>query len=178
MKGTAVVIGTLLLGAAPAWSQQLSGAMEVKTETQIQSSLRKDPDLKNNRIDVQVDNGVATLKGTVDTTSERAKAERLARVGGVVRVDNQLEVGSEGVTEAVTDSAVTTKLKAELLADETLRHADVSVTTNNGVVTLSGTVPSEAARHRAVQMARDASGVRRVEDQLRLSGAAEPMAPR
>jgi hyperosmotically inducible protein len=79
------------------------------------------------------------------------------------------------VKEALTDSTITTKLKAQYLADDILRHSDISVTTANGVVTLTGTVPSLVAHARAVATARKASGVRRVEDNLRVTGPAEPM---
>ena len=174
MKATHVVFGGLLLAATSAGAQQLSGAEEGKTQKQIHSFLQNDPDLKNNRIDVRVDNGVAVLKGTVDTQSERVRAEDLARTSGVTRVDNRLEVGSKGIKETVTDSAVTAKLKTQFLANDALRKGDISVTTNNGVVTLTGTVPSEAAHQQAVDIARQASGVRRVEDKLRVLGASEP----
>jgi hyperosmotically inducible periplasmic protein len=173
-----LVLGALLIAAAPAPAQQLSGAEELKTQKQIVSILQNDADLKNNRIEVRVDNGVAILKGTVDTESERAKAGELARTGGIARVDNQLDVGSRGVKETVTDSAVTAKLKAQFLANDVLRKGDISVTTNNGVVTLAGTVPSQAAHQQAVEIARQANGVRRVEDKLRVGGASQTIPSR
>ena len=173
-----LLIGGLLLAAAtPAWAQPPS-AEQLKRERQIQSELRSDPDLKDNHIDVTVQDGVVILKGKVDTAAERTKAERLARVNGVVAVDNQIEVGSQGVKEALSDSAITTKLKAQFLEDDVLRHADISVSTNNGIVTLTGTVPSLVAHARAVATARKSSGVRRVEDDLRVTGPIEPAQPR
>jgi hyperosmotically inducible periplasmic protein len=159
----------LLVGSSAALADQVSGKEELKLAHEIRTKLSKDADLKNNKIDVVVDNGVATLKGTVDTQEERSKAESLARVGGVVRVDDQLDVGSKGVKAAVTDTAITTKLKADILADETLRHGKISVTTNNGVVVLTGSVPSEAARQKAVQLTRTQDGVMRVDDKLTIA---------
>jgi len=138
---------------------------------EIRTKLRGDSDLKNNKIDVSVDNGVVTLRGTVDTADERAKADALANVNGVARVDDQLEVGSNGMRATLTDSVTTTKLKSEYLTDDTLRKGDIAVTTNNGVVTLSGTVPSEDARKRAVDIARGQDGVMRVEDKLTVPSA-------
>jgi hyperosmotically inducible protein len=173
MKTAHVIFAALLLAAVPARAQQISGAEEAKTQRQIVSALQNDADLKNNRIDVRVDNGVAVLKGTVDTASERNKAGELARTGGIVRVDNQLEVGSRGVKATVTDSAVTAKLKAQFLANDVLRKGDISVTTNNGVVILTGTVPSEDAHRQALEIARQADGVRRIDDQLRVAGSSQ-----
>ena len=85
--------------------------------------------------------GIVSLKGTVDSEQEKAKAVRLARVATITTVDNQLEVGSTGVKAAVSDTAITTQIKGQLVANTALRKGDISVTTNNGVVTLSGTVP-------------------------------------
>jgi hyperosmotically inducible protein len=151
-----------------------AGRELMRTEKQIQSNLQNDRNLANNRIDVSVSDGIVTLKGTVDSESERATAVRLATVAGIRVVDDQLKVESEGMTAAVTDGAVTTKIKAQFLANTALRHADIAVTTNNGVVTLSGTVPSAELRQLAVDLARHTGGVARVDDQLRVVGAASP----
>jgi hyperosmotically inducible protein len=167
MKKVIWTVGLVFLaGANAAVADQVSGKGEMKLANEIRAKLSKDTDLKNNTIDVRVDNGVAILKGSVDTPEERTKAEALARVDGVTRVDDQLDVGSKGAKAAVTDTAITTKLKASFLSDETLRHGKISVTTNNGLVILSGTVPSEAARQRAVTVARNQDGVLRVDDKL------------
>jgi hyperosmotically inducible protein len=167
MKKVIWTVGLVFLaGANAAVADQVSGKGEMKLANEIRAKLSKDTDLKNNTIDVRVDNGVAILKGSVDTPEERNKAEALARVDGVTRVDDQLDVGSKGAKAAVNDTAITTKLKASFLSDETLRHGKISVTTNNGLVILSGTVPSEAARQRAVTVARNQDGVLRVDDKL------------
>jgi osmotically-inducible protein OsmY len=150
----------------------------MRTEKQIQANLQSDRDLANNRIDVSVSDGVATLKGTVDSEAERSRAVRLAGIAGVRVVADQLKVESLGMKATVTDSAVTTKVKAQLLANTDLRKAEISVTTNNGVVTLAGTVPSIEVRQLAVDLARHTGGVVRVEDQLRVaSQASPPIAP-
>ena len=56
-----------------------------------------------------------------------------------------------------------------ILANTTLRQADISVTTNNGVVTLSGQVPSEEAHQLALGLTRNTGGVNRIEDQLKVT---------
>ena len=97
----------------------------MKTEKQIQANLQSDRDLANNRIDVQVSDGVATLKGTVDSEAERSRAVRLAGIAGVRIVDDQLKVESLGLTATVSDGAVTAKIKTQLLANTDLRSADI-----------------------------------------------------
>ena len=69
----------------------------------------------------------------------------------------------------MTDTAITTKLRAQFLADEALRRASISVSTNNGVVTLKGVVPSRAVHAKAVHLVSHSHGVTRVEDGLRIS---------
>jgi len=164
------LLGASLLGlalAGPARADQLPGNQAAQAEGQIQTRLQQDADLKNNRIQATVDNGVATLKGTVDTEAERTKAGKLAAgVKGVNQVDNQLRIGSEGPKAAVSDSAITARLKTELVAEEALRG--VRVQTNNSVVNLSGTVASTAARQRALELAQTLSGVMRVEDNIKI----------
>jgi hyperosmotically inducible protein len=171
--GILAMTGTMALTvAAPAWATQVSGKEQTQMQKEIQGKLQKDKDLKNNRIAVSVENSVATLKGTVDTSTEKTKAEELAHVDGIVRVDNELDVGSKGVGTAVTDTAITAKLKTELVADDQLKHSDISVTTNNGVVILTGTVPTQAESDHASAVVQKADGVKTVSNKLRVTGAA------
>lgn len=167
MRGMlAVGLFGVALGGAGARAEQVSGHEALNQASQIQARLQKDADLKNNRVEVTVDNGIATLKGTVDTEAEKARAAQLAMIKGVVGVQNQLDVGSEGVKQTFSDSAITAKIKSKLAENQLSTFTDVSVTTNNGVVTLTGTVPSEAARKQVLEAARSADGVMRVENDI------------
>ncbi len=160
------LFGLTVGGAAGVRAAEVSGRGELNQAAQIQARLQKDGDLKNNRIDVTVDNGVATLKGNVDTDAEKTRAAQLAMIKGIVGVQNQLDVGSTGVKETFSDSAITAKIKTKLAEGHFGSLTDISVTTNNGVVTLSGSVPSEQARQRALDAARSSDGVMRVENDL------------
>jgi len=63
--------------------------------TEIEGRITADPDLNPFNIDVDVNQGVVTLSGTVTSAASRAKAGEIARgVAGVARVDNQLQVGA------------------------------------------------------------------------------------
>jgi hypothetical protein len=58
----------------------------------IRTALSKDPTVSLYRLDVDVDNGVATLKGEVHTAKERARAEEIARKqSGVTEVRNRIK---------------------------------------------------------------------------------------
>jgi hyperosmotically inducible protein len=181
MRTLVVVIAAVLAAAGPASSQQassqpMSHREDLTAEKAIEMTLQKDPDLRNNRVEVEVDAGVATLKGRVDSEAERAKAEKAAWVKGVTHVDDWLIVHRVGKGK-VSDGAVTKGIETQYQADKTLGHSDIFVDTNDGVVTLTGVAPSESARRRAVEVAEESPGVTRVEDRLRAVGEAEPLLP-
>ena len=71
--------------------------------------------------------------------------------------------------QPVKDSWITMKVHAQFVPEDALEDSDIDVETNNGVVTLTGTVPSAAGRTRAVAIAKATDGVRNVEDKIRVS---------
>jgi len=66
------------------------------------------------------------------------------------------------------DSDVTTKVKAAIYNDPLTRNNEINVATFKGVVQLSGFVSSQAAVDRAVELARRTSGVKDVNNDMRL----------
>jgi hyperosmotically inducible protein len=71
---------------------------------------------------------------------------------------------------ADTDPGITTSVKSRLAADDTVKAYQIDVDTREGVVTLSGNVPSTEAKVRAVALARETEGVRNVIDNLMVAG--------
>ena len=74
----------------------------------------------------------------------------------------------EGTGQYVDDTVITTKVKAAILNEPTLKSAEINVETFKGRVQLSGFVSSQAAINRAVEVARGVSGVNSVKDDMRL----------
>jgi hyperosmotically inducible periplasmic protein len=72
---------------------------------------------------------------------------------------------------AVKDGWLVMKVHSEMLDETVLSGSNIDVDVKNGVVTLQGTVPSEAARVRALECARRNDGVKSVVDQLRIAPA-------
>jgi osmotically-inducible protein OsmY len=68
--------------------------------------------------------------------------------------------------QAASDSAITAKVKAALIAEPGLDSLDIHVDTKDGAVTLSGNVDAPAKRDRAKQVATAVEGVRNVVDNL------------
>jgi osmotically-inducible protein OsmY len=109
--------------------------------------------------------GCAPERGSdADRTADRA-AEGVEREG---------RQGAEGARGAIGDAATTTKVHAQLAADEGLRTlTSINVDTENGVVRLHGEVPTAAAKQRAEEVARKVDGVTSVRNELRVAGGKE-----
>ncbi|MBD9480952.1 BON domain-containing protein [Pseudoxanthomonas sp. PXM02] len=65
--------------------------------------------------------------------------------------------------QPVDDTWITTKVKADLLASSNVPGTEIKVETVNGVVTLSGTISSQAEKDKALKVARGIKGVKTVE---------------
>ena len=75
---------------------------------------------------------------------------------------------SEGVGEYIDDSVITTKTKAAIFNEPTLKSAEINVETFKGVVQLSGFVRSQADINKAVAVTREVGGVKSVKNDMRL----------
>ncbi len=86
--------------------------------------------------------------------------------GGVMAAEqaNPSEAHSSDMTKAVSDTWITTKVKAELATTEGVNSTDISVKTTNGVVTLIGVLPDDTMVQKAVAAAKSVEGVQAVDD--------------
>lgn len=62
-----------------------------------------------------------------------------------------------------TDGWITTKVKTQLMATKGIPSTDISVTTTNGVVTLSGVLDTKAQVQKSVAVAKGIKGVQKVD---------------
>jgi hyperosmotically inducible periplasmic protein len=237
----AVVLG---LGSSGVYADTADDTLESRIEARLKAS-------KLGHVDVDVEAGVATLKGEVATAGEKARAARLAKVKGVTTVTNDLAVDpdkakarieerAEATKEAIdrraeataasadrqaevardnaaatkeaaekkaeaskeavdrrtevakehvdrtgtmpppatarpaganekVDPLITAKVKMKFAADDLVKAHQINVDSErDGVVTLRGTVPSETAHQRALDIAKKTEGVRQVNDQLKV----------
>ena len=76
----------------------------------------------------------------------------------------------EGTGEYLDDSVITTKVKAVVLNEPSLKSAEINVETFKGVVQLSGFVSSEADIQKTVEVARSVKGVTSVKNDMRVKG--------
>jgi hyperosmotically inducible periplasmic protein len=71
--------------------------------------------------------------------------------------------GRQSVGEAVDDTAITAKVKSNLLADSVVNGSVIDIDTTDGAVSLNGIVRSEQERQRAIQLVQSTQGVRVVD---------------
>ena len=93
----------------------------------------------------------------VDTTKARAAG---AAIG------EKVATGAAQAEQALNEGSLTAKIKAKMALDETVKALTIDVDTAGGVVTLSGTVNSKVEQAKALQLARETSGVTSVVDRL------------
>lgn len=74
----------------------------------------------------------------------------------------------EGTGEYVDDTVITTKVKAAIFNEETLKSAEINVETFKGKVQLSGFVSSQAEINKAGEIARGIKGVVSVKNDMRI----------
>lgn len=74
----------------------------------------------------------------------------------------------QGTGEYIDDTVITTKVKAAILREDTLKVAEINVETFKGVVQLSGFVNSQADIKTAVKVASEVEGVKSVKNDMRL----------
>jgi len=118
-----IIVATGALAAGPSTAQASPmQATKVTTKSaadRAEARLKADATLKKYDISVAVDNGVATLKGTVATEAQKMRAARDVRVTGVTKVDNQITVDKS--------VAATTKDTLDKAADKTKAGAEKAV---------------------------------------------------
>lgn len=149
-------------------------------------------DERTQGFDINVDTvrGTVRLTGGADSLEAKLAAGRIAgEADGVILVDNQLviaDAGSERRQDANTatasgevrealdeagdgadDAWITSKVKAQLLADTAVKGTRINVATQANVVTLTGIAESAAARDMAIKITAGTKGVKKVvADQL------------
>jgi osmotically-inducible protein OsmY len=77
---------------------------------------------------------------------------------------------SEGTGEYIDDTVITTKVKAAVLNEPSLKSTEVNVETFKGIVQLSGFVSDSNDIGKAAEVARGVTGVKSVKNDLRVKG--------
>lgn len=140
----------------------------VSTDDEIRAAseniLSLNPDIDISDIDISVEGGIVELNGNVDAYWKKSYAEELvSKVRGVVLVSNNLGVVP---THEIIDQDIANDIIAALERNMLVDSTQVDVKVADGIVTLSGTVPSWPARMAARNAAARTFGVVDVVDNL------------
>ncbi|MCQ8982050.1 molecular chaperone OsmY [Escherichia albertii] len=137
----------------------------------VKAALVDHDNIKSTDISVKTDQKVVTLSGFVESQAQAEEAVKAAKsVEGVVSVSDKLHVRDSkesSVKGYAGDTAITSEIKAKLLADDTVPSRHVNVETTDGVVQLSGTVDSQAQSDHAESIAKAVDGVKSVKNDLK-----------
>jgi len=106
-----------------------------------------------------------TKEGAEKTKNGAEKAIDKTKDGAKV-VGEKTKDGAVKVADEVTDAYLISKLHADFINEDSLKGSDINVDSDDHVVTLKGTVMSQAGRARAVAIAKGTKGVKRVVDHL------------
>ena len=169
---------------------------DAELENNIKTKLDRDDQLKAANLKITVNPGkrAATLSGAVESESLRSKAIDLAKNARPdVTIIDQIEIAptevsgndyEEQMAEAewakaknleeqggsrLDDAWIHGKIVAKLVTTSKVSPRTVSVDVTNSVVTLRGTVPQAEQKTEAERIARETSGVKRVDNQIQVS---------
>lgn len=159
--------------------QEVAGATAPKeprkaTDQQITNAVERtfltDVALHNTKIDARVSEGVVTLTGVVDNLLAKERAAKLAQtirsVRGVVNTI-VLKIPSR------PDDEIRKNVELALLYDAATDSYELKPAVKDGVVTLTGTVPSYREKLLAVYVAKGVKGVKDVKDSIAQKGKSE-----
>jgi hyperosmotically inducible periplasmic protein len=120
---------------------------------------------------VDVKGGIVTLRGEASSEAQKDLTTEYAKdVDGVKDVKNEMVVKPSKKTQTaggkIDDASITGLVKMTLLYHRSTSALNTSVTTNNGVVTLSGKAKNAAEKDLAAKYANDVNGVKSVNNRM------------
>ena len=173
---------------------------DIAIKAELKAKLLADSELSGWKTKVEVNNGIVTVNGTVESEQARKKTTTLAEtVAGVKEIRNDLQIKAivqektadpaapapatkdkkpdmEGQkTTDMSDPAIARRIDAKYMAEAQLKGSDIQIEVKKGVATLSGTVRSEEQKQMAERMARQTDGVREVKNKLEVKPASKGM---
>jgi hyperosmotically inducible protein len=101
----------------------------------------------------------------------REEAQEIQEETGDVADDtgNDVETGLDEAGSEIKDAGITTAVKAKFAVDDVVKAFEIDVDTENGIVTLKGTVDSKVQSTRATEIAETVDGVKQVRNELIVS---------
>ena len=132
----------------------------------VKSSLLYNRNVSGMNTQVFVTDGIVTLRGEASSQAQKDLAGEYARdINGVKDVKNEMTIAAmpsetkQTISDKIDDASITAQVKMALLFRHSTSAFKTRVTTNDGVVTLSGKTSSAAGKDLAAKVANDVNGV-------------------
>ena len=138
----------------------------------IRSRLLVKANVSASNTTVAVQDGVVTLTGTADNLAQKELTAAYAQdIDHVKSVKNDLVVKAQPATgetigEKIDDASITTQVKYALLSHKSTSALKTKVTTNDGVIVITGEAASDAERSLVTKLAQDVRGVKSVSNNM------------
>lgn len=157
MAAAAVVTAAAPVAAVEAEKDKYVSKSPQEIESAVEDALIYDPQVDLSKLSVEVQAGIATLRGTVDDLNEKRAAAGLARnVVGVWSVTNRIKVRPEAPP---SDARIEDNIEAALIRDPYVERYKIDVSVADGEAYLDGGVVSNFERARADNLAARQRGV-------------------
>lgn len=169
---TAAAVLSLVIGVGAAACTGTNQATD--TGDRVEKALG-DANLRDVNVDFDRDANVVHLKGKVDSAEQKQQAERIAEtaVGTSGKVLNELTV--EGMNEdrlETVDDQIKNRLTDAVNTNQRLADQSIDFYVNNGVVTITGEVETQAQKEQIGQLVKGTPGVKDFANELTIKKGA------
>src|SRR5229473_5439233 len=143
---------------------------DLEIKTLVIDQLAQAPELKDERITVQVNKRSVSLDGTVSSPAQRRAADRIVLlVPGVQHLTSNLVVTTAAGAPESPDDKLAHRVEFELYATKAVALKDVQIRSQDGSVFLGGKVGSRAEKLLAERVTQSVGGVKKVVNNLSTS---------
>jgi hyperosmotically inducible protein len=143
---------------------------DLEIKTLVTDQLAQAPELKDERITVQVNKRSVSLDGTVSSPAQRRAADRIVLlVPGVQHLTSNLVVTTAAGAPESPDDKLAHRVEFELYATKAVALNDVQIRSQDGSVFLGGKVGSRAEKLLAERVTQSVGGVKKVVNNLSTS---------
>jgi osmotically-inducible protein OsmY len=151
---------TAVLSIPAAFAQQSDADLQASVQKALDNSSFKS-------VQVSVQNGIATLTGSVDLYDAKSRADKKAtHVKGIQGVRNEIQVGGEDIPDAQLQDKLVKAVSYDRVGYGTTTYNSISIGVQNGVVTLGGYAYGPVVAASAVGLVENTKGVKDVIDNI------------
>lgn len=132
----------------------------------VESKVDRSAEKTKTGVNKAIDKSSEGAESAWEKTKEGANTAWVKTKEGTAKAADKASGGLAKAGEAITDTFIKTRVKSKFVDEDVLKGSDITVDVDNHVVTLSGTVPSEAGRARAIEETKKVDGVSKIVDRM------------